>query len=1212
MPPALNDVAAETTKLAVKIGSAAVDGITVMAGLCEELPAVEPLLKTLRIIRETMETVKSNREKLAALDERCTYLTANVVVRCRQNIPASEIDVFHLEQCINTVGKLVDACSERGKVSRVFKAKEVDREINGLNVRLDSLTSDMGLAGVATAIVKIDKIAASVDAQTVMIGSLLPSQTKTAKVPRGTPLRKSWQIERTHVMDAVSAALISDGGPRLVGLVGRSGSGKTTAASEFVRSTNARKAFSDGVVWLSVNEGAKERLPSLMLQLAGAVFEDIGGCVGNRPVAPADGAAYVKQRVEDGNDGKGLKCLVVADNVWEPEVVSKLLETGMSVLLSTRDQQLVTGAQGQPVGVDELSPADARSVLRGAAEIAPEVPLPADADDLIDLSGRVAMGLAFIGRWSNVRRQEGRTAWSDATSAIRAEIDKAGLGPGCDSTEDAHAKRQKAILQAGFNNLATGVDDERVQRLYLSLGVLPDGYAFTAKDAAVLLDEVSVEDVVDVLERWSVVRSEEGGYHVHDAHLSFARESLEDYGYVRRSAVKSWVGFISTLDVLRSVGPYVLKGLWLAVKNVGGDDWDGTRLYQASLAELSGSDPVVLRKTLDALATFQEVQEDWKGSMITTRELLRVEKRDLGENHPFVLNSYQKLAACAERLQNTEEASEWRTKELEALPLALAKIQEQLDAGEIEGLDGADGLTSLASTILMLAPGDRDEAEKLLRRSLEMQEAELGEDTAKLAPTLYQLAVCVRDAGRLDEAKKLLLRRLRIEDPVGDRKDAELATTLLNLGACLRLAEQWEEAESVLRRCLSIQETESGPESEALVGTLANLAACFKDAERAGEAEDLLRRCLTILEHNLAPNSLVIASRLYELAVCVDATGRRDEAKGLMIRRLAIQETKLGSNHPRVGKTVFQLGVWAREAEEWEEAKKYICRSLEIQEAAWGLESERLSATLANLAFCFSQTGQLGEAEGIQRRCLTILDNKLGPNDPRVASRLYELAVCVHAAGDVSEATELMTRRLGILESIPGVDVMKIARTLRQLGVWAREAGQWEKAEEVCKRCLALIPESEIRREDAVEIRRDALDQLARCVVHKAGSLKEAEELLMRREEMQSRYFPHSLMGGTFFAGANTVVVLRKLAAYVREEGRQDEADELLRRSQEQEEEWRMELDLPIHEIEQEEEGQRMMMRCFSIHSVPDKVSPFFWFAVFFGGLSCVAYFLLK
>lgn len=161
-------------------------------------------------------------------------------------------------------------------------------------------------------------------------------------------------------MRAVCDALPGEGGPRLVGLVGESGSGKTTSAAEIVRSTEVREAFSDGIVWLSVNDGATERLRALMMHLARMVYEDIGGSVGRRPAGLDDGAAYIKQRMQSGHGGKGLKCLVVADNVWKEAVISKLLETGMWVLLSTRDEALVRSAEGGVViGVDELSQEDA-------------------------------------------------------------------------------------------------------------------------------------------------------------------------------------------------------------------------------------------------------------------------------------------------------------------------------------------------------------------------------------------------------------------------------------------------------------------------------------------------------------------------------------------------------------------------------------------------------------------------------------------------------------------------------------------------------------------------------------------------------------------------------------------------------------------------------------------------------------------------------------
>lgn len=252
------------------------------------------------------------------------------------------------------------------------------------------------------------------------LGERLPKPpARLAKVPKGTPASKSWHVERRQVMEKAFEALTEGGGPRLVGLVGDSGSGKTTAESDIVRSTEVRKAFHDGIVWLSINKGADKRLPSLMMQLARMVFESIGGSVGFPPAISDDGAAYIKQRMEEGHVGKLPKCLVVTDNVWEKEVVLELMETGMWVLISTRTDDLVKGAQGDAAGVNEVSMTNAKSVLRRAAELSPELNLPDEAVDVITLCGYVAMDLAFVGRWSTLRNRHDRQAWSNAAEKVR-------------------------------------------------------------------------------------------------------------------------------------------------------------------------------------------------------------------------------------------------------------------------------------------------------------------------------------------------------------------------------------------------------------------------------------------------------------------------------------------------------------------------------------------------------------------------------------------------------------------------------------------------------------------------------------------------------------------------------------------------------------------------------------------------------------------------
>lgn len=81
----LSKVAAEAANLALKMGSAAVDVVSFLAELGEELPVISPVLKTLTTVREKVETVKSNQAELAALEERCSYITACVIVKFLQS-----------------------------------------------------------------------------------------------------------------------------------------------------------------------------------------------------------------------------------------------------------------------------------------------------------------------------------------------------------------------------------------------------------------------------------------------------------------------------------------------------------------------------------------------------------------------------------------------------------------------------------------------------------------------------------------------------------------------------------------------------------------------------------------------------------------------------------------------------------------------------------------------------------------------------------------------------------------------------------------------------------------------------------------------------------------------------------------------------------------------------------------------------------------------
>lgn len=91
---------------------------------------------------------------------------------------------------------------------------------------------------------------------------------------------------------------------------------------------------------------------------------------------------------------------MVADDVWEVEVVDKLRETGLSVLVTTRHDSV--GADDKVI-VDELTPMEAESLMRGAAGLQSGERLPDKAQTILVRCHCVVMDVAFLGRLNTVR-----------------------------------------------------------------------------------------------------------------------------------------------------------------------------------------------------------------------------------------------------------------------------------------------------------------------------------------------------------------------------------------------------------------------------------------------------------------------------------------------------------------------------------------------------------------------------------------------------------------------------------------------------------------------------------------------------------------------------------------------------------------------------------------------------------------------------------------
>lgn len=674
---------------------------------------------------------------------------------------------------------------------------------------------------------------------------------KMAHVPKGRPADKIWHVVRDRIVDDVYMGLSKGDEPRLVGLAGRSGSGKTTCAASIVgepssnvvhkagesreqamqRLNRVQVFFCDGIIWLRVGQGAgaPDRLPGLMDKLAKAVHEDIAGSRGFAPgsslCAHTDGSSFVHDVVTQSSaTGERLRCIVIADDVWEVEVLEELRKTGMWVLFTTRDPGLVKLSAATLVAIDELTESEAETLLRGAAELPAGSRLPSAARGIIERCDRIANHLEFVGRWSHVIQCEDSGGWEDALAAINAEMDAichdraAGVG----EEMDAFGERRIAIFRAGFADLVA--QDPANKFLYLALAVTPDGHAFEVKEAAVLLFDdwdaphrvKKAGKVVGFLEQWAVVRMEGALFRMHDAHVDFARKKLSGDEPVRRPVVRRWCNHLATLDAIRCVEHFALVDLWRAVELQGGESWRVSYPYHKALEDLGDSDPTCL-PSLDSLVDFGIMHSEWAMTVGVARRLLRLQQ-STGGYERNIRGTLVCLIHCANALDLPEADglrshlsamidSAWSSKEAKSNPSDARQA-----AAELVGRGMHLNIT-----------GRYEESYESFLEALDIQKGSSKFSRMEIASTLESMAVVLTNLKLHDKAVEAYRECVAIKEEVG-HEDLDLSVALHNLVGSLWAVGDKFGAENYFRRALAITESKVGADNLAVVRTIAWLA----------------------------------------------------------------------------------------------------------------------------------------------------------------------------------------------------------------------------------------------------------------------------------------------------------------------------------------------------------------------------------------------------
>jgi tetratricopeptide (TPR) repeat protein/transcriptional regulator with XRE-family HTH domain len=350
--------------------------------------------------------------------------------------------------------------------------------------------------------------------------------------------------------------------------------------------------------------------------------------------------------------------------------------------------------------------------------------------------------------------------------------------------------------------------------------------------------------------------------------------------------------------------------------------------------------------------------------------------------------------------------------------------------------------------------GNLEEAEALYERALAIHEGQPVLVASEMVTALNNLADTCRAEGKDEKALTLFQRALTICDLYGG-EHLGTALVLSNLGLLYVAQRKYEEAKPLLWRALSIREKLLGSDSPDVATIFINLGKLSFDQGEYEQAEQLYQQGLKIDMTVYGDRHPEVATDLAALADLYLEIGKYTRAEPLLQQALEIREELLGPRHVHTADILNLLGWVYQMQRKYEKAQLYLQRALTIREEQLGQEHWDTAVSLNNLGFLYLEQGSYEQAASLLQQALAI-KNLLDPQHHSTAQSLDNLGGVYYKQEKYEEAELLLWRALFIREKQLGLSHPKTAESLNNLALLCTALGKYEQAESLYRRALTI------------------------------------------------------------------------------------------------------------------------------------------------------------
>ncbi len=309
---------------------------------------------------------------------------------------------------------------------------------------------------------------------------------------------------------------------------------------------------------------------------------------------------------------------------------------------------------------------------------------------------------------------------------------------------------------------------------------------------------------------------------------------------------------------------------------------------------------------------------------------------------------------------------------------------------------------SLAETYSRL--GMLDRALPLLRRTLELRRAALGDDHADTITAIGNVGYILHALGRLDEAEVFFAEAVERSERVHGAEHADTAAHLSNLGLLRVDQGRALDALPLYRRALEIQTRARGPDDADALLYENNLGGALEATGDYAGAEKHYRRSLEGTIRATGEESSESFAGMNNLAGVLEAQGKYDQAVDLYRRSLEGRRRLLGSAHPATLLALNNLGYILTRSDRAGEAETLLLEGLATARASLGESHPRTLTLRHNLANAIRKGGEFAKAEAEFRAVAAARAEHLGASHPDTLTTRLSLGLSIRDQQRLREA----------------------------------------------------------------------------------------------------------------------------------------------------------------------------------------------------------------